>query len=172
MSIGIFAHSSSRQIKHNRKKFLKIIFSETCNCPETLQVVARPSPLDGNGRDDHETLKGIIESLILEACGRCHTYENKVTKLKSITSDDDADVTFPNVKFVEGAQPTTGSKFVAVLQVPGLVVIQRKPEKVLGAYEKVMASSVVNSWPIFAIFGVMTLVAALLIWLLVRIIYL
>ena len=57
---------------------------------------------------------------------------------------------------------------MAVLDVPGLVVLRRKVETELGFYEKVMANSVVNSWPICAIFGVMTLAAALQIWLLVR----
>ena len=105
--------------------------------------------------------------MVLEACGECHTHENKTTRLISADREDDADLTFPIVKFVESAQEASGTKFVAVLHVPGLVVLERKTEKELGAYEKVMANCVVNSWPIYAIFGVMTLAAALLIWILV-----
>lgn len=140
------------------------LFSETCNCPETLQVVAHPSSFDANGQP---TLRKMMEELVLEACGECHTHENKKTRLISGLGDD-CDLKFPIVQSGDSAQEATGTKFVAVLDVPGLVVLRRKVETELGLYEKVMANSVVNSWPICAIFGVMTLAAALQIWLLVR----
>lgn len=143
--------------------FSEVELGETCNCPETLEVVAHPSSFDAKGKS---TLRQTIEELVLEACGECHTHEDKTTRLISADREDDADLTFPIVKFVESAQEASGTKFVAVLHVPGLVVLERKTEKELGAYEKVMANCVVNSWPIYAIFGVMTLAAALLIWIL------
>lgn len=142
--------------------FSEVEYGETCNCPETLQVVAHPSSFDANGRP---TLKKMMEELVVEACGECHTHENKKTRLIS-GLEDDCDLKFPIVQSGDSAQEATGTKFVAVLDVPGLVVLRRKVETELGFYEKVMASSVVNSWPICAIFGVMTLAAALQIWLL------
>lgn len=104
----------------------------------------------------------------MEACGNCQNYANGTTTLLKTAVAADAEIAFPVVKFLDGAPPPPGSRFVAVLVVPGLVVIQRKPVKQLGAYEKVMASSVFDSWPIFAIVGAMTLSAALVIWVLVR----
>ncbi|KAJ7315639.1 hypothetical protein OS493_038529 [Desmophyllum pertusum] len=107
-----------------------------------------------------------MESLVMEACGNCQNYANGTTTLLKAAVAADAEIIFPVVKFLDGAPPPPGSRFVAVLVVPGLVVIQRKPVKQLGAYEKVMASSVFDSWPIFAIVGAMTLSAALVIWVL------
>ena len=142
------------------------IILEKCKCPETLQVVAHPSLLD-----EHHgvgSLAELIESLIIDACGICKRYENGGRTKIIRTLAEGTDITFPIIRYLDGAESTTGSRFVTVIDVPGLAVIQRKPEKQLGFYEKVIGSSVVNSWPIFAISGAMTLAAGLLIWILVR----
>ena len=145
---------------------LHINISEKCDCPETLQVVAHPSLLDehhGAG-----SLAALIESLIIDACGICPHYENGGRTKINKTLAENTDITFPVIRYLDGAELGTESRFVTVIEVPGLAVIQRKPEKRLGFYEEVMGSSVVNSWPIFAIFGTMTLAAGILIWILVR----
>lgn len=104
--------------------------------------------------------------MIIEACGYCDYYEDGKTK---INRTGDADITFPIIKYLSKIPPSTSeSRFVTVIQVPGLAVLQRKTDKDLGFYEKVMGSSVVHSWPIFAIFGTMTLAAGMVIWVLVR----
>lgn len=142
------------------------IISEKCDCPETLQVVANPSHLDEH--HDVGSLAALIESLIIDACGICEHYENGGKTKINRTSAEDTNITFPVIRYLDGAESTTESRFVTVIEVPGLAVIHRKPEKKLGFYEEVMGSSVVNSWPIFAIFGTMTLAAGMLIWILVR----
>jgi len=141
------------------------IISEKCDCPETLQVVAKPSHLDEH--DGVGSLAALIESLIIDACGICEHYENGGKTKINRTLAKDTNITFPVIRYLDGAESTTESRFVTVIEVPGLAVIHRKPEK-LGFYEEVMGSSVVNSWPIFAIFGTMTLAAGMLIWILVR----
>ena len=106
--------------------------------------------------------------MIIEACGICEHYENGGKTKINRTLVKDTDITFPVIRYLDGAISATESRFVTVIEVPGLAVIQRKPRKRLGFYEGVMGSSVVNSWPIFAIFGTMTLIAGMLIWILVR----
>lgn len=107
--------------------------------------------------------------MIIDACGICENYENGgKTKINRTILAEDADIKFPIIKYLDGAESSTESRFVAVIEVPGLAVIQRKRKKQLGFYEEVMGSSVVNSWPIFAIFGTMTLAAGMMIWILVR----
>ena len=106
--------------------------------------------------------------MIIDACGICKYYENDGKTKINRTLAGDTDITFPVIRYLDGAESTTESRFVTVIEVPGLAVIQRKPKKRLGFYEEVMGSSVVNSWPIFAIFGTMTLAAGILIWILVR----
>lgn len=132
-----------------------------------MQVVANPSTLDEHQGEG--SLTALIESLIIEACGYCEHYENGKTKINRTILAEDADITFPIIKTLHKIPAATSeSSFVTVIEVPGLVVIQRKTEKELGFYEKVMGSSVVSSWPIFAIFGTMTLAAGMVIWVLVR----
>ena len=112
-------------------------------------------------------MAALIESLIIDACGICEHYENGgKTKINRTLAD--TDITFPVIRYLDGAESTTESRFVTVIEVPGLAIIQRKPKKDLGFYEKVMGTSVANSWPIFAIFGAMTLAAGMLVWILVR----
>lgn len=105
-----------------------------------------------------------MENLVAEVCGFCHVY-GKTNLIKATLSQGDVDINFPVV--ISHDYASAESKFVAVIQVPGLALIQRKSEPDLGFYEKVMASSVSSSWPVFAISGVMTLLAGLLIWVLV-----
>lgn len=137
------------------------LFSETCSCPETLNISTKPGTLD----DGHQSLSDIIKNLVEEVCGKCHAYGT--TRL--VLSTGDVDMDFPVV--MTHGFASTGSKFVSVIQVPGLAVIQRKTEPELGAMEKVMGYSVFSSWPIFIISGVLTILAGLIIWALVRIIY-
>lgn len=132
-----------------------------------MQVVTSPSALDEHQGEG--SLTSLIESLIIEACGYCEHYEDGKTKINRTIVADNADISFPIVKYLHKIpRPTSESSFVTVIEVPGIAVIQRKPEKELGFYEKVMGSSVVGSWPIFAIFGTMTLAAGMVIWVLVR----
>ena len=142
------------------------IILEQCDCPETLQVEEKPSLLDEN--HGAHSLTALIESLIIEACGICEHYENGGKTKINRTMAKDTDITFPVIRYLDGAGSTSESRFVTVIEVPGLAVLKRKSKKKLGFYEEVMGTSVVNSWPIFAIFGTMTLAAGMLIWILVR----
>ncbi|XP_078355018.1 receptor-type tyrosine-protein phosphatase F-like [Oculina patagonica] len=143
-----------------------IEYGVLCDCPEYLQVVAKESTLDEHQGEG--SLTALIEELIIEACGPCEHYEpDGKTKINRTISSDDADIEFPIIKTLHKIPPATSeSSFVTVIEVPGLVVLQRKTEKESGFYEKVMGTSVVTSWPIFAIFGVMTLAAGMVIWVL------
>ena len=142
---------------HNLSSFF--CFSETCSCPETLTIVENPSSLD----DEHISLAEIIEGLVKDVCGVCHAFGK--TKLnKTTVSRGDVNINYPVV--VSSAHASSGT-FVAVINVPGLAVVQRKATP--AGMEKEIASAVFTSWPIFAISGAMTLLAGLLIWVLVRI---
>lgn len=132
---------------------------ETCSCPENVTVVENPSSLD----DDHISLSKIIEELVVDACGTCHAY-GRTNLIKVSDSEGDVNMNYP-VVIASGS--FSRGKFVAVIEVPGLAVVQRK--SIPGGMEKVIAVSVFSSWPVFAISGVMTILAGLVIWFLVRI---
>lgn len=124
-----------------------------------MPISAKPSSLD----DDHQSLSSIIESLVEDVCGECRAYD----KTKLVPAENNASLTFPVV--MSHSFASTGSKFVAVIEVPGLAVVRRKTEPDPGAMEKVMGFSVFSSWPIFALSGILTILAGLVIWMLVRI---
>ena len=114
-------------------------------------------------------MSDVIKGLVEEVCGECHAYGSNNGTTRLIDSTGDVDMDFPVV--MTHGFASTGSKFVSVIQVPGLAVIQRKTEPELGAMEKVMGYSVFSSWPIFIISGVLTILAGLIVWALVRTIY-
>lgn len=132
---------------------------ETCSCPENVTVVENPSSLD----DDHISLSKIIEELVVDVCGTCHAF-GRTNLIKVSDSEGDVNINYP-VVIASGS--FSRGKFVAVIEVPGLAVVQRK--SIPGGMEKVIAVSVFSSWPVFAIAGVMTILAGLVIWVLVRI---
>ena len=138
--------------------------SETCSCPENLTIVAGPSSLD----DEHRSLSAVIESLVTDVCGECYAF-GRTNLIYTTASQGDVDINFPVV--LSHDYSSIGSKFVTVIQVPGLALVRRKTEPEEGAYDKVITSSVFSSWPIFAISGLLTLLAGLVIWVLVRIFF-
>jgi len=83
------------------------------------------------------------------------------------TSVDDGE---SNVRFpVEVTSPRGSdfSKFVAVLEVPGVLIIKRRDESTLRVSEKVMTSSVLDTWPVIAVSLLMIYFAGITLWFLV-----
>jgi len=139
--------------------YSEIVDGETCSCPENLTIVAGPSSLD----DEHRSLSAVIESLVTDVCGECYAF-GRTNLIYTTASQGDVDINFPVV--LSHDYSSIGSKFVTVIQVPGLALVRRKTEPEEGAYDKVITSSVFSSWPIFAISGLLTLLAGLVIWVL------
>lgn len=79
--------------------------------------------------------------------------------------DGESNVRFP----VEVTSPRSSdfSKFVAVLEVPGVLIIKRRDESTLRVSEKVMTSSVLDTWPVIAVSLLMIYFSGVTLWFLV-----
>ncbi len=74
-------------------------------------------------------------------------------------------MSFPVIK-TQAYGDTDYSKFIPVISVPGIVVIQKKSTD-NGLLTKVMANSIFDSWPIIVFTLVTALLAGIIIWILV-----
>jgi len=118
------------------------------------------SPLDSSGLT---SLAGVITDLLTTTCGACD--EHNVTKLVSADSVAEEKISFPVIK-TQAFGDTEYSKFIPVINVPGIVVIGKKGTD-RGLLTKVMASSIFHSWPVFLLTMVTALLAGIIIWILV-----
>ena len=136
--------------------------AETCRCEKRFSTALKPSALDKDG-----ALIKIITDVIEESCGECEEYgKTQLVTVKSSEQDDnEPELSFPvTVGSVRGSQ---FSKYLAVIQVPGMLVIKRR-EQIPGVYQKVVTSSVFDNWPIFVFAFVTMMLAGIIIWILVR----
>ena len=136
------------------------LFSETCRCAEHLSVSVVQSPLESSG---FNSLTSIIRNLVTTTCGSCDEYSD--TKLISNSSDKEEYISFPVIK-TQAFGDTDYSKFIPVISVPGIVVIEKKKTD-KGLLTQVMANSIFESWPIFVFTLVTALLAGIIIWILV-----
>lgn len=102
--------------------------------------------------------------MIIESCGDCA--EHGKTELVFTSVDDgESNVRFP----VEVTSPRGSdfSKFVAVLEVPGVVVIKRRNESTHRFYDEIMTGSILDAWPVIAVSLFMIYFAGVVVWFLV-----
>lgn len=104
----------------------------------------------------------MISKLLIETCGLCEEY-NKTKLIYSNTSNSDEFV-FPVTKTSYGH--SAYSKFIPVIQVPGVVVVTRKGDLSM-VLTKVAGGSVLQSWPISVITILLAMLAGIIIWFLV-----
>ncbi|XP_078352789.1 uncharacterized protein LOC144637600 [Oculina patagonica] len=139
--------------------FSEPVYGETCRCTEHLSVSVVQSPLESSG---FNSLTSIISDLVTTTCGTCE--EHNDTKLVSSSSSKGDHVSFPVIK-TQAYGDTEYSKFIPVITVPGIVVIQKKSTD-SGLLTKVMANSIFEFWPIFVLTLVTALLAGIIIWIL------
>lgn len=137
------------------------LFSETCRCTEHLSVSLVQSPLDSS---EFNSLASVITDLLTTTCGTCE--EHNDTKLVSTDSALEEQISFPVTK-TQAFGDTDYSKFIPVISVPGIVVIEKKKGTDSGLLTKVVANSIFHSWPIFVLTMVTALLAGIIIWILV-----
>ena len=135
---------------------------ETCRCTEHLSVTLVQSPLDSSG---FTSLASVITDLLTTTCGTCD--EHNDTKLVSAEFESvvEEKISFPVTK-TQAFGDTAYSKFIPVINVPGIVIIGKKGTD-RGLLTKVMASSIFHSWPVFFLTMVTALLAGIIIWILV-----
>ncbi|KAL9950407.1 hypothetical protein ACROYT_G042895 [Oculina patagonica] len=142
-------------------KFSNAIYGETCPCPEFITVPsslkAKPQDLDLNSIASG--LTKVISDLLIETCGLCEEY-NKTKLMYSNESTSDEFV-FPVTKTSYGH--SAYSKFIPVIQVPGVVVVTRKGD-LSAVLTKVAGGSVLQSWPISVITILLAMLAGIIIW--------
>lgn len=141
--------------------FLAIV--ETCRCEREVKTALQASSLDKEGK-----LGKVISDVIKKTCGHCQEHgetELIIEYFSSENSDSEPDLSFPvTVSSVRGSQ---FSKYLPVIQVPGMVVIKRNSLELPGVYQRVVTASIFDSWPIF-LFAILSMIlAGIVIWILV-----
>ena len=134
---------------------------ETCRCPNRLSTFKRPSSQDKGGPGG---ISEVIGNVIIESCGDCMEHGKSVLVFTNI-DDGESNVRFPvEVKSPRGSE---FSKFVAVLEVPGVLIIKRRDGSAQRISDEVMTSSVFDTWPVIAVSLLMIYFAGVIVWFLV-----
>ena len=138
---------------------------ETCRCAKYLPTAVRASSLDGG--NSGEGLGEMMKKLVKKGCGRCD--EHGETELIYINPEDDdmSQITFP--VSATSVRSSEYSKFVVVVDVPGVLIIQRKEEKEKSVYYEVASGSIYECWPVLALTLMATILAGIIMWMLVRV---
>ena len=134
----------------------------TCVCPQYFSVTVRPSPLDNGGS---RGLTELIAGNIKKSCGFCMKYGETVLNF-SKSDEGESSLTFPvSVTTPRGSE---FSKFVAILEVPGVVVIRRRNHKSSqGYYEEIITGSFLDKWSFFTVCLLAMYAAGVILWFLV-----
>ena len=134
----------------------------TCVCPQYFSVTARPSPLNNGGS---RGLTELIAGNIKKSCGLCKEYGETVLNF-SKNNEGQSSLTFPvSVTTPRGSK---FSKFFAILEVPGVVVIRRRNHKSSqGYYEEVITVSFLDKWSFFTVCLLAMYAAGVILWFLV-----
>ena len=137
---------------------------ETCACAEFITVPSQPNVLDSEVDSIASGLTKVMSDLLIDTCGECEEY-NKTKLVYSNESQSDEFV-FPVTKtsYAQSAY----SKFIPVIQVPGVVVVTRKGELSMILTEAA-SDSVLQSWPIPVVTILMAMLAGIVMWFLVGI---
>ena len=137
--------------------------AETCHCPKYLSTSVSPSSLDKNGPGG---LTQVIADAIKKTCGFCK--EHGETELIFSTNDnEESSVRFP--VSLTNLRARSLSKFVAVLEVPGVAVLKRRGDNSIQQYyEQVMTGSLFDTWPVIIMTVLLMYAVGVIIWFLVR----
>jgi len=106
----------------------------------------------------------VISKLLIDSCGECEEY-NKTKLVYSNESQSDEFV-FPVTKTSYGL--SAYSKFIPVIQVPGVVVVTRKGG-LSDILSEAASESVLQSWPIPVLTILMAMLAGIIMWFFVSI---
>ena len=127
-----------------------------------MSTSINPSSLDNGGAGG---ITSVIGKVITKTCGFCQ--EHGETRLTFSNKDDgESSLSFPVT--VTSPRGSEFSKFVAVLEVPGVLVIKRRDDKSAQRYyEQVITGSVVDTWPVITIILLIIYAAGVIVWFLV-----
>ncbi|CAH3165785.1 unnamed protein product [Porites lobata] len=164
-NLSIFTRYQIRMAAYSYKEvgdFSFPVIAGTCVCPQYFSVTARPSPLDNGGS---RGLTELIAGNIKKSCGFCKEYGETVLNF-SKSDEGESSLTFPvSVTTPRGSE---FSKFVAILEVPGVVVIRRRNHKSSqGYYEEVITGSFLDKWSFFTVCLLAMYAAGVILWFLV-----
>jgi len=160
--LGKFGSERVNQSERSYNILCSFLIAETCRCEKTVTTALTPSPLDKDG-----VLSGIISDVIKESCGKCqeHGETELVFEQSSEQGNTEPDLNFPvTAASVRGSQY---SKYLPVLEVPGMVVIERNEGVQSEVYQKVVTSSILDNWPILVLAILTMVLAGIVIWILV-----
>jgi len=128
---------------------------------EHLSVTYAQSPFtDSSG---FNSLVSVINDLLNTTCGACDEHTNTTSVPADIVVEEK--ISFPVTK-TQAFGDTEYSKFIPVINVPGILVIGKKGTD-RGFLTKVVANSIFYSWPVFVLALVTALLAGIIIWILV-----
>ncbi|KAL9950402.1 hypothetical protein ACROYT_G042890 [Oculina patagonica] len=141
--------------------FSEEVTGETCRCEKEVTTALQLSSLDKDG-----ALTRIISNVIKETCKYCEEHGETELVIEYLTGNGDKE---PELSFPVTATSVRGSqysKYLPVIQVPGMLVIKRRETEEPGVYQKVVTSSIFDNWPIF-VFAILTMMlAGIVIWIL------
>ena len=80
-------------------------------------------------------------------------------------TDEESNLQFPVTR--TGARGSEFSKFISVLEVPGVLVVKRQDNGSSRFYEEIMTGSVFDIWPVFVVSLLTVYSAGVLAWFLV-----
>lgn len=142
------------------------LLTETCTCAEYITVPSRPNVPDSELDSITSGLTKVISKLLIDSCGECEEY-NKTKLVYSNESQSDEFV-FPVTKTSYGL--SAYSKFIPVIQVPGVVVVTRNGD-LSDILSEAASESVLQSWPIPVLTILIAMLAGIIMWFLVRIMH-
>lgn len=140
------------------------VFAETCRCPKYLSASKSQSSLDQGGNDS-KSIADIIANTVTKSCGYCQEH-NETVLVFSNKTDEESNLQFPVTR--TGARGSEFSKFISVLEVPGVLVVKRQDNGSSRFYEEIMTGSVFDIWPVFVVSLLTVYSAGVLAWFLDR----
>ena len=137
--------------------------AETCRCPKYLSASKSQSSLDQGGNDS-KSIADIIANTVTKSCGYCQEH-NETVLLFSNETDEESNLQFPVTR--TNSRGSEFSKFISVLEVPGVLAVKRQDNDSSRFYEEIMTGSVFDIWPIFVVSLLTVYSAGVLAWFLV-----
>ncbi|RMX54063.1 hypothetical protein pdam_00013142 [Pocillopora damicornis] len=138
--------------------------AETCRCPKYLSASKSQSSLDQGGNDS-KSIADIIANTVTKSCGYCQEH-NETVLLFSNKTDEESNLQFPVTR--TNSRGSEFSKFISVLEVPGVLAVKRQDNDSSRFYEEIMTGSVFDIWPVFVVSLLTVYSAGVLAWFLDR----
>lgn len=110
-------------------------------------------------------ITGVIANIVKKTCGFCKKHgETELVVSKNDTAE--SSLRFPVT--VTSPRGSPFSKFVAVLKVPGIVVLKRRGGSAAQRHnEKVMTGSLLDAWPVITVAVLLMYATGAMLWFLV-----